>query len=368
MTEEPRRLAEHVDFPVTEDRLERQWSAVEARVAAAGVGARRPARWGRAVAGGLAMAAAIALGIWAFRGALEDPAPGDQVAFDGAQLESGADEVQVALRDGTEIVLDPESGIELARQEPLDVRLNVRRGRARFDVPHVDRRSFVVRSRDVDVVVVGTRFSVAVTGAPGDEHVVVAVEHGAVEVRRAGEPPRRVSTGEELRVSVAPPRPREAADTDGPEAAPDGPQAEAPAPEAPAVEPAPPTPRRPRPDPSELWARATEARRAGEAREAADLYATFLRVAPRDSQAALAAFELGRLRMDRLGDPGGAIAPLRRAIAMAPRAPFAEDAAARLVDATDRAGQGPQCRAARDDYLARYPRGVHRARVEARCD
>lgn len=342
-------LAEHVDFPVTEPRLERQWQKVRERV-------KTPARsfkWLWATSGGLALAAAALLALWVFQDDLagHDAAP---VAFDGAALESGADEVQVELRDGTEIVLDPSSRIELARQEPEDVRLDVRRGRARFDVPHVDGRSFVVRSHGVEVIVVGTRFSV---GLDAERRVVVAVEEGTVEVRREGEEPRRVTTGEELRVATAS-EPR--AEADVPEPAPE------------AVEPEPevvetPRPARTRPDPSELWERATEARRAGQARQAADAYATFLRVAPRDSQAALAAFELARLRMDPLDDPRGAIAPLRRALSMAPRAPWAEDAAARLVDATHRAGRPAECRAARERYLARYPSGVHRARVEARC-
>ncbi|MGE0789793.1 MAG: FecR domain-containing protein [Sandaracinaceae bacterium] len=357
---EPVRLADHIPFEPTSARIESQWSHVRDRLDAQPsplVGGGLARGWWKLALGGLTMAAAVAIGILAYRATTSEPP--DRVAFDGASLESGADEVEVGLRDGTAIVLEPYAQVEVARQDPREVRLRVSRGRARFAVPHVDGRSFVVSSHDVDVIVVGTRFSVAlVDGSGGQQQVAVRVEEGTVEVRRADETPRRVHTGEELRLDVAGTEARASAEPIAPptedeavdESAPDHPRRHA-----------------HRPDPSELWDRASEARRAGRAAEAADLYETFLRVAPRDSQAALAAFQLARLRMDNLDDPSGAIAPLRRALSMAPRAPFAEDAMARLVDATSRAGRTGECHEARERYLSRYPEGVHRARVEARC-
>lgn len=345
-----RPLREHMTEPsLDEPRLERQFANIRDRAEAPRA---KVVRGPWLVAGGVVLAAAAALGLFLLR-APETP-PQRAEVFDGAHLESGADEVRVELRDGTRIALDPQSRLELASQGTRRVALAVERGTASFDVPHVEGRSFVVRARDVEVHVVGTRFSVS--SLDDSDDVVVAVTEGVVEVRRPGAEPRRVSAGEELRIDRAAP---DAPEPDDEAAAEAEPEAE---PETRSRRP------RPRPTPADLWARATEARRAGDPREAADAYEAFLRLAPRDSQAALAAFELGRLRLDRLGDVPGAIEALRRALSTAPNAPFAEDAQARLVDAYARAGRAEACAAARDRYLARYPSGAHRRSVEARCD
>jgi transmembrane sensor len=86
-----------------------------------------------------------------------------------------------------------------------------------------------------------------------------------------------------------------------------------------------------------------------------------------DPRAALAAFELGRLRLDTLGNPAGAAEALTDAITLAPGASFREDAEARRVQALDASHARAACAAARDAYLARYPKGAHAAVVHARC-
>lgn len=88
---------------------------------------------------------------------------------------------------------------------------------------------------------------------------------------------------------------------------------------------------------------------------------------PRDRRAALAAFELGRLRLDSLGDPRGAEEAFREAMALGPRSPFREDAEARRVEALSRMGDGAGCAAARDAYLARWPNGTYRRAVGLYC-
>ena len=100
---------------------------------------------------------------------------------------------------------------------------------------------------------------------------------------------------------------------------------------------------------------------------AAEKYQELLDNHPRDPRAGLAAFELGRLRMDRLGDMRGAMQALEQAVALAPGAEFREDALARLVAASAGAHDGPGCTKARDRYLAAYPTGVHRRTVAAAC-
>ena len=84
-------------------------------------------------------------------------------------------------------------------------------------------------------------------------------------------------------------------------------------------------------DAKELFEQARRLWRDGHIREAADAYQALLSSHPRDPRAGLAAFELGRLRMDRLGDMPGAVQALERAVALAPGAELREDAMARLV-------------------------------------
>src|SRR5690606_30912927 len=63
----------------------------------------------------------------------------------------------------------------------------------------------------------------------------------------------------------------------------------------------------------DLFAEARAARNAGDAARAAQLYQQFLNQHSKDPRAGVAALEVGRLRMDELGDVSGAIAPLSRA-------------------------------------------------------
>lgn len=109
------------------------------------------------------------------------------------------------------------------------------------------------------------------------------------------------------------------------------------------------------------------ARREGNPQAAAQAYQQLLAQYPQDSRAGLAAFELGRLRMDRLGDLKGAIAALNQAVQLAPGANVREDAMARLVDAYHRAGNEDSCASARRAYLTAFPAGVHSATVRLRC-
>ena len=102
-------------------------------------------------------------------------------------------------------------------------------------------------------------------------------------------------------------------------------------------------------------------------REAAQAYQTLLSTYPRDPRAGLAAFELGRLRMDRLGDLSGAVKALERAVALAPGSSFREDALARLVTAYASVHNRSGCEQARERYLREFPAGVRKRTVAAAC-
>jgi TolA-binding protein len=237
----------------------------------------------------------------------------------------------------------------------------------------VPERQFVVRAGEVKVIAVGTRFKV--TRHEAAEHgVSVDVEQGVVEVHAAGKI-ERLLAGQHWE-SVRP-----------------EPRAEAPVPEA--IEPTKPLPsdvrgahepsnphEQPkaaapsgsvvveetaeRADARKLFELANHARRAGDMRGAASGYEELLRRYPKDGRATLAALELGRLRMDHLGDNAGAISALNRA-ARSGGGSVREDAMARLVRAYAATGSKAQCLRARENYERSYPEGHHRAEVRAAC-
>ena len=117
----------------------------------------------------------------------------------------------------------------------------------------------------------------------------------------------------------------------------------------------------------DLFEIGNQAKLDGRLQEAAEAFDA-LRLRHRsDGHAALAALELGRLRLNHLGDPAGALAAFEDAIKLGPRAPFREEAEARIVDALARLGRGVDCVRAREQFLAHYPRSVHASAVTGKC-
>jgi len=78
---------------------------------------------------------------------------------------------------------------------------------------------------------------------------------------------------------------------------------------------------------------------------------------PEDPSAPLAAFALGRVELDALGDPSAAADAFERAIALGIPRGLLEDACARLVEARARARDLVGARRAADEYLTRFPQG-----------
>lgn len=366
---EPRSLLEHVRPALTEARIERQWAAIEA----AGLPGAVPARSRRGVFAALALAlaagAVAGVALYAHR---------SPTLAEGAWLESAHAEVSVRLEDGSRVELAPESQLKLVENREERVALELRSGRARFDVKRDRARPFAIEVGPAQVRVIGTRFELSRTARAGASTLRVAVSEGVVEVRRRDrpdEPAQRIHAGESwsAELSERPALARSATPAPRP-----GPQKAEPEPEparadvetgkraaAPRAEAA----RAPEPseDPSALFSRASLARRAGRMQDAADGYAELLQRFPSDGRAGLSAFELGRIRMDALSDPTGAIAALEQALRTGGTASFHEDALARIVVASDALGRRQACRDARARYLARYPNGVHAQVLAARC-
>jgi transmembrane sensor len=340
--------------PATEADLAREWAAIDRRSQPFGY---RRVRRAMTFAAPLALAAALVL-VW-FSGR------GNRSPLEGAVFGSDTGQAVVDLADGSHIEVEPRARLSVVRGDPRMVRLRLQSGSALFEVTHVDGRSFEVAAQGIDVRVIGTRFRVAMTDS---ERVHVAVERGTVELVRHG-------TGAVLRRMVA-----------GQEGTVDGdgqPLAEAVEPTPPVVVSPPidavaepsaqsytrPEPRleNPRVEAKQLFDAASAARRAGKSIQAANLFDTLRLRYPSDPRAGLSAFELGRLRMDALGDPAGALEALSQAIASTPAASFREDAQARLVYASDAMHDGPRCRSMRQAYLNRYPHGAHAMTVTAKC-
>ena len=76
-----------------------------------------------------------------------------------------------------------------------------------------------------------------------------------------------------------------------------------------------------------------------------------------DPRAPLAAFTLGRVLLDDLGQPREAAESFRKTQALDGDGPMAQDALAREVEAWSRAGDRTRCRERADEYIRRYPSG-----------
>ncbi len=340
--------ARHVQPDISDARVERLWNGVAERLEG-----RKPARVSRFVlaGGGLAaVAAAAALWFAIGRGGSSNAEPS---AFERAVFETERDGSRVALGDGSKIELASETRIDVIESGKAAVKLALRHGRVTCDVAKNPGRVFSVLAGDVVVRVVGTKFTVISEARASGPHVEVDVERGIVEVQsqRQGGGPMRLTAGQSF---------KEEPDVPG--------AAEPPALDVSQLPVAPPEPSAgAQVGARELLDHANTLRRSGQLRQAAETYDALLRRYPNDARAGLAAFELGRLRMDSLRDYAGAAQALEKAVAIAPGSGFREDAIARLVQVYDVLGRAADCTRAKDRYLKNYPSGVHRDAVSSRC-
>lgn len=368
--DEERPLAEDIHPRLDAARLARQWSAVSTGLV---VRPRRTLYFAAIMPAALvAMVLAIVLVARPWR------APPNVVAGstpDSLQLPDGS---KATLSRGAEVV------VEAATRQRVHLILGA--GSVDLDVTHVEGRPFVITAAGHDVTVLGTAFSVrleprdghrtlsvevtrgrvAITGPTG-RHVldagqswssrvdgVLADDGGSTTAAAASSEASAVSPPLAASNPLAASPPSSIGEIDG---------VEPPAidPSARAVVPAPVE------GPRELLARATEARTSGRPRDAAIALDTLRKRYRSDARAGLAAFELGRVRMDALNDPAGASEAFADAIALAPSAPFREDAEARRVEALDALPDRARCERVRDAYLSRYPAGLHARQVIQRC-
>jgi transmembrane sensor len=357
-------LAKYVQDPASEERLEKIWQAVDARREEyRPLSSRR--QW-LLLASGCAVAAGVLLG-WFFGApfheerehALRGASQTSTYVEAGAALRTSGEKLAVDLEDGSKVTLAPRSRVRMQETHADDVALNLEVGRVACQVAKDKGRTFSVLAGEVTVRVIGTTFSVERLTLGSEEKITVEVSEGIVEVEGPDSVEKRLGAGESWSVRVA----TEKADAHTAEF--EGGKTPAPALEQQVTRPAPAAAATKEKE-RDLFAEARKKRNAGDAAGAAELYQSFLQKFPKDGRSGVAALELGRLRMDELGDPAGAIAPLTQA-ARGVGGGLGDDALARLVRAHAALGQASACKSARARYLERYPEGVHVERVRMSC-
>ena len=358
MTPSPRPLGRHISPALDGPRLQRQIEAIVERAAARRSDARSSRRLAIVAVGA---AACLVAGIGVAWRLSKASRPQPVVAVEGTTIKAPEGGETITLGDGSQATLEPRSKLTLSTVRPELVRVVLERGGVDLDVTRADRKEFVVVARGYEIRVLGTRFRVRLREDGGAGTLEVAVARGRVRVTRAGTPDdedlRVLGAGETWTATLAAALPGTAAVPargDEPARVLAGPRL-APV-EAVTSSSA-----------KQLLARAEAARAANDPRDAARLFDALRTHHRADARAGLAAFELGRLRLDRLSDPRGAAEALSDALSIAPGAPFREDAQARLVEAYEASGERGRCLDARASYLSRYPRGVHRGTIASRC-
>jgi hypothetical protein len=303
-----------------------------------------------------------------------------------AHLETSGDAVSFELRDGSRLTLQKQTRVELRESSDSRVALELERGHLDCSVTPNPRRAFAVAAAGFEFLVLGTQFGVDLSLER--RRLEVDVQVGSVAVYRRGksEPELALHAGqrwavdllETLAPAAALAASSPASDTALPSAlASTSAAGDAGADASPAAPAADSRDAVTRPSNSrsrarlgarQLLDRANAARRAGDLMGALRAYEQLLATYPNDSRAGLAAFEVGRLRMDRLGDVRGALAPLERAANLVFDPGLREDAMARLVRAFDVLGQNEQCLEARGRYLESHPTGVYVGSVAEACE
>jgi transmembrane sensor len=354
------------------------------------------------VLGGVALAvSALLLGQagFAYRFGQTPIAPHAQNARrDGQQL--------LELKDGTVVTArSNDAAVRPVEVTEREVTVQVEAGSAFFDVVHREDRRFRVQARGVTVTVLGTAFTVQLSG----NAVRVRVERGRVDVAWRGTH-RQLAKGEEMLATAddlaanrgesepassalgALTKPGEATTPDSSRETLD---ADAMAQEIaadPELVPAPvASPREAsrgavsgptwrslaqegdyrgafarmseegagavRDEPGDLLFAADVARLSGHPALAVQRLTRVIRAHGGDSRAPLAAFTLGRTLLDSLGRPREAADAFARARRLSPAGPLSQDALAREVESWSRAGESSLAQQRALQYLKAYPGG-----------
>lgn len=350
--------------PWDDVRQRRVLGRVEAAVGARAVdGGRGRGAWiGAGVAAGLVAAAAVVLALVLPSGPGEAPiaatlastelAEAAEPTGTGADAEASPsipfarwpelrlpDRSLASLRHGARVDVD-------VQREDL-VRLRQHGGEVRYQVEPDRARAFVVEAAGVEVRVVGTIFTIAITDDP--PRVAVEVERGLVEVDN-GERVAELGPGDRLSVEGEP--------------ASDGEREDEVVVLEPTHRPARPAASSPTPTADALLADADAARQSGNLPRAAAALSELVRRYSDDPRAYGAYFQLGKVERAR-GRHAAAAAAFVKCGKRSPQGPLAEDARAEAAVSWHAAGRDQEARTAAEGYLARHPGGTHEARMRS---
>jgi hypothetical protein len=237
--------------------------------------------------------------------------------FSGGEVVTTAAESRlgVGIEAGTAVVGES-SRLEFVPPNAEERRLRLRAGSVDVDLPIklAEGRRLVVETPNVEIIVIGTAFSVGVRESGGAISTNVSVRRGTVRVREGGKD-RAVLLAGQAWESPRPPAAEQVADAKAPAAAPKIPAARAG--EGTLAE------------ENRLFQVGLSARNAGDPAAAAEAFATLLARYPRSVLAEQALAERFRA-LERAGRLSSAIVTARRYLASYPRG-FARDEAERLT-------------------------------------
>ena len=257
----------------------------------------------------------------------------------------------VVLDDGSEITpTTATTAIQVAEQTPTRTTVRLRSGSAQFRVRHDKRRLFRVDTGAVEIEDLGTVFHIAHEAAG---RVRVAVSEGRVAVLYPASQVRtELGAGESRTFDPLP------VTGDAPQSARETPK---PSTSSSAIAAGPPgTPRaRATEEPAALLLAADLARRSHHPEAAVGPLRRLVEKYPKDPRAPSAAFTLGWVLLTDLGRPREAAAAFAEAERNAPRGMLAEDAASRVAEAWQRAGDSRRAAEAARHYERLYPTGRH---------
>ena len=257
----------------------------------------------------------------------------------------------VLLEDGSVITpTTATTAIQVAEQSPTRTTVRLRSGSAQFHVRHNSGRLFRVDAGAVEIEDLGTLFQVTLEAGG---RVRVAVTEGRVAV---------VYPATRFRTELGAGESRTFGPRSIPEDAPASPK------ESPDLS-TPPIPAGTSPtglvrargseDAGALLLAADLARRSHNPQAAVAPLRRLVEKYPKDPRAPSAAFTLGWVLLTDLGRPREAAAAFSEAERHAPRGMLAEDAAARVAEAWQRAGDSRRAAQAARHYEGLYPTGRH---------
>jgi transmembrane sensor len=361
-----------------------QWSPERgARLYAATLQRKRRQTVRRAAAASIGAIGAVSLLALAMQQPAARPAPADGAGAVAQRTERSGHTLRVADGSFAQLV-GARSDLEVTHNTKQRVAFKLLAGRAHFEVVPNPLRSFVVEAHPYRVEVIGTVFDVD----RSERSVTVSVQRGRVRVYGPSGAQDVVagqiqSFARPVIQSTHPPPPVPGEQPEAPEAVLD----DAPAAED-GEEPVRPRTRGKRAggalpkwrslsqsgeyeaafeslrrgesvddDPAALMDAADAARLSGHPRNAVDYLERVVRDHARSPVAPLAAFTLGRVYLDKLGQPDRAAQAFERARRLAPEGSLAQDALAREVEALSKGGNAHKAYQRGQEYLERYPNG-----------